>query len=487
MTVLMGRQTPLTLVTPPITYSRGQEVVEFAASLGMDLDPWQQDVLHWALAHDGSGKWSSYEVGLVVPRQNGKTEVLVAAVLAYLVLFGDKLILYSAHEYRTARETWLRMSAIVENSSLSTKIKRINKTHGEEGVEFIGGNRVQFLARSRGSGRGFSGDKVIWDEAYNLPDFAVEATLPTLSARPNPQVWYTSMAPDKDLAPCEPLGRLRERALSGTAKRVVFAEWAIEPHDDHCGNDCVVHDEPSNPRAWAKANPGLGRRLDVDLIEVEMEAMSPDGFARERLGVGNWPTSSTGWGVIDEKIWTSLVSDQAAPVDPVVFAADVTPERSYGAIAAADAVTVEIVDHDRGTHWMVQRILELDAKWGPTVWVIDPSGPAGSLIPPLESNGVTVVKTSARQMTAACGLFFERSVDAKTLRHRGQPELTAALAGAKKRPLGSAWAWSRISPSIDITPLVASTLALWGHQTHGHLIEQQRAPKQYFFDPDKVA
>jgi hypothetical protein len=37
-----------------------------------------------------------------------------------------------------------------------------------------------------------------------------------------------------------------------------------------------------------------------------------------------------------------------------------------------------------------------------------------------------------------------------------------ALAGAQKRPLGDAWAWARRGAGVDISPLVAATLAKWG-------------------------
>jgi hypothetical protein len=51
------------------------------------------------------------------------------------------------------------------------------------------------------------------------------------------------------------------------------------------------------------------------------------------------------------------------------------------------------------------------------------------------------------------------------VRHLATAELIAALDGALKRPLGDAWAWSRKSSSVDISPLVAATLALWGLRT----------------------
>ena len=59
------------------------------------------------------------------------------------------------------------------------------------------------------------------------------------------------------------------------------------------------------------------------------------------------------------------------------------------------------------------------------------------------------------------------TVDEKGLRHLGGLELRQAVKGATKRPLGDAWAWSRRNSTVDISPLVAATLALWGHSNFG--------------------
>jgi hypothetical protein len=40
---------------------------------------------------------------------------------------------------------------------------------------------------------------------------------------------------------------------------------------------------------------------------------------------------------------------------------------------------------------------------------------------------------------------------------------------APTRPLGDAWAWGRKGLSTEITPLVAVSLARWGHATRAHL------------------
>jgi hypothetical protein len=62
----------------------------------------------------------------------------------------------------------------------------------------------------------------------------------------------------------------------------------------------------------------------------------------------------------------------------------------------------------------------------------------------------------------ACGLFYDHAIT-RGLRHIGQPELTDALAGARKNVEDGegAWRWGWRRSSADITPLYAATIALW--------------------------
>jgi hypothetical protein len=150
----------------------------------------------------------------------------------------------------------------------------------------------------------------------------------------------------------------------------------------------------------------------------------------------------------------------------VAFAIDMTPERSHAAICVAGewrgGTHVEVVDHRPGTGWILDRAAELHEKWRPRCWVVDGGGPAGSLIADLEEClGVEVVQPKAREVAASCGQFYD-AVAEQTLSHLDQAPLASALAGAQKRPLGDAWAWARRLVSVDISPLVAVTLAKWG-------------------------
>jgi hypothetical protein len=487
--VLLGDQRPRILWVPDHDASdAGAEAVGLAADVGLDLDPWQAFVLESSLA-ERAGKWAAFEVGLLVSRQNGKGALLEARELAGLFLLDEQLILHSAHEYKTAAEGFKRVLSLIENSDmLRRRVRQVRTSHGEEGIELQNGARLRFLARTTGSGRGFSGDCVILDESQNLPDAAVEALLPTMSARPNPQLWYTFTGADKDLAPCGHIARVRNRGIAGDDPGLAYFEWSIDPHTEFCVHGCRDHDDPGSFDAWARANPGLNIRISPEHVAREFASMSPAGFARERLGVGNWPLDDAAWQVISAAAWDTLEDGRSEATERLVFAADVSPDRAWGAVAVAgrraDGLAhVEVVDHHPRASWIVPRLRELQDRHRPLAVIVDPAGAAGSLVPELEEagfssvgatadpapSGRTLVKPTARDAAQACGLLYDAVTDAGSLRHLGQPELAAALAGATRRPLGDAWAWDRKGSGVDITPLVAATLAHWGLAARGHL------------------
>jgi phage terminase large subunit-like protein len=292
--VLLGDQVPRLSSLPPFgSESSGERALRLAARAGLELDPWQQLVIRAGLRRSGR-RWSAFEVALIVARQNGKGTILEALELAALFLFPDvKLILHSAHEFKTAAEAFLRIRALVEDRpEFERKVSRVRTAAGAEAIELKDGKRLRFVARSSGSGRGFTSDLVILDEAYKLGDQEMAALLPTLSARPDPQVWYTSTAGNPGSTQ---LGRVRERGLTGTDPSLAFMEWSVDP---------LAYDA-ADPGCWAQANPGMGIRIAEDYIGREMAALGPEAFARERLSVGDYPADGGQWETIRADAWAA--------------------------------------------------------------------------------------------------------------------------------------------------------------------------------------
>ena len=90
---------------------------------------------------------ASFEVALIVPRQNGKGSILEALELHALYRDPDcRLILHSAHEFKTAKEAFRRVTALIEESDLlRAQVAHIRYTTGEEGVELRDGSRLKFV------------------------------------------------------------------------------------------------------------------------------------------------------------------------------------------------------------------------------------------------------------------------------------------------------------------------------------------------------
>jgi len=297
--VLLGDQRPRLSSVPPADWSEGRNAVDLAALAGLELDDWQAHVLECGLGRRG-GRWAAFEACLIVARQNGKGAVLEALELAALFLFDDvRLILHSAHEFKTAAEAFLRIRQLIEgNLDFEREVSRIRTAAGAEAVELKNGKRLRFVARSSGSGRGFSSDLVILDEAYQLGDQEMAALLPTLSARPDPQVWYTSTA---GFPTSTQLGLVRARGLRGGDPSLAFLEWSV----DEQGYD------DADERCWAQANPGLGIRIDAEYIAKERAALTPEVFARERLSVGDYPAEDGGWATISADAWGACAAPGA--------------------------------------------------------------------------------------------------------------------------------------------------------------------------------
>lgn len=450
----LGVQVPRLRHAPRVRGSAWEDVSDVAKAYGLVLDPWQENVLQAAMGERSDGQWATPRVGVSVPRQNGKGALIEARELAGLLVFGEQVIVHSAHEQKTARVGFDRIRSYFENyDDLRKRVKQVGTALNREYIELLSGQRLVFPARSKGAIRGFSIDCLILDEGQILGDTAWEAIQPTISARPNPQTWLlgTPPTPLDDGAVFE---RMREAAMVGKDGRLCWCEWSA-------ANGSALDDR----EAWAQANPALGHRITVEAIQDERQSMSEEGFARERLGVWMDMTSQA---VIDPAAWAELADADAARPSPVAFAVDIPPDRSTASIAiVGDRVDgmmqAEIVHstNERGTAWVPARMADLVAKWSPVGVFLDASAPAGSLLGPLADLGVEVVTVSARERGQACGMFFD-AVTEKQLRHGNDPRLNTALGAARKRPLGDAWEWHRKNATADISPLVAVTLALHG-------------------------
>jgi len=438
------------------------ETLELCGSAGLLLDRWQQDILAALLSRGADGRWTCFEVGGAVPRQNGKGEVFGPRLLAGLFITDESFLMHSAHRTDTSLDAMRRLLDSIEAADLNAKVKRVRNTNGQEGIEMMDGRRLRFRTRNKGGGRGFSADFLGADECMDYPEFAHAALLPTLSARPNPQVLYMGSAVDQETHDNGLVfARLRRRGIAGDDPSLAWFEWsAAFDHPDEIEPEAAL-----DPGVWRQANPALGIRITEEYVGNEQRSLDARSFAVERLGVGDWPDPDQDVArpfTVDA--WDSLLDEKSQLEPPVTVAFDVSPERRTAIAAAGQNQNgdwhVEVHYHRQGTGW-VAGVLERMWEGGQVDAIYcDSVGPASSLIVGLQEAGVRVETVNSTELGQCCGRLVDM-VNDETLRHLGSDELRNAVIGARTRPIGDgAWAWGRKHSTVDISPLVASTIAV---------------------------
>lgn len=486
---LRGARHPRVEVKPDcdIAYSYGDVACELMSRAGQVMDPWQSDALDLMMSVKPDGQWACFEYAEIVARQNGKGAILEARALTGFLVLGERLIMWSAHEYKTAMEAFRRCRGLL--LELGEEISpnlinvdgvmiKVNNTNGEESFERLDTRaRIKFIARSKGSGRGFSGDVNIIDETFAYTPIMHDALMPTMNARPNPQIIYTS-SPPLDSFSGEVLFGLRERAEAGGDDSLGYRDWGAEGVLDEL--DSVDLDDQE---LYAKTNPALGMRITLKTVIRNRRSMNDVGFAREILGI--WPRQSKGGGAIDPKQWGDLADENSRRTGDVSIGIDIAPMRDYAAIAVYglrddELGHVQLLSYKGGVGWLIERIVELRDALDPIAIGMG-RGTYESLKVDLEDVGITVPDdpekpergqiafTNGIQMAAACGQIIT-AVRESTLRHLGEHPLDAAVAAAKTRQTGDTIAWHRLDNTTDISPLVSVTVARWAHITRVDLV-----------------
>lgn len=439
-----------------------REAIELCGSAGLVLDGWQKKIVRALLGRKADGRWACFEVAGSVPRQNGKGEVFTTRLAAGLFITDERFLMHSAHRTDTSLDAMRRLLDFIEAADLTSRVKRVRNTNGQEGIELMDGRRLRFRTRNKGGGRGFSADFLGADECMDYPEFAHAALLPTLSARPNPQVLYMGSAVDQETHDNGLVfARLRRRGIAGDDPSLAWFEWSAGfDHPEEIDGESAL-----SPVVWRQANPALGIRITEEYVGNEQRSLDARSFAVERLGVGDWPDPDQD---VDRPFsidaWDALADENSRMQPPVTVAFDVSPERRTAIAAAGQNQDgewhVEVHYHRQGTGW-VAGVLERMWEGGQVDAIYcDSVGPASSLLVTLQEAGVKVETVNSTELGQCCGRLVDM-VNDNTLRHLGSDELRNAVIGARTRPIGDgSWAWGRKHSTVDISPLVAATIAV---------------------------
>ena len=484
MTILLQQPTDLTCLprysTPRTnrpTY--GPRVAEVARNLGYEFMPWQKYVCDIALEVDPLTGFLVYrECTLTVPRQSGKTALLLGVMVhRAIAMISEKertqRILYSAQTRIAARAKWEDEHLKILKKSRYRHDFRPRLAIGQEAILWNNGSSHGITSNKETSGHGETLDLGVVDEAFAQEDNRMEQAFdPAMITRDQPQIWINSTAGTrKSTFLREKVNAGREAAEAGVIKDTCYIEWSAPNEAD-----------PESHETWAQCMPALGHTISIAAIEASKRKLKLADFRRAYLN--QWGDEFPDeWLVISEAKWKGRADGNSSiPLGGrVVFAVDVTPERSWASISVCGLrpdgkMHIETIHHREGTAWVPDEMARLAEKWGGRGWpvrvVIDSASGGASLISEIETacnpaNGsfsTEVIKTTAQQYVAACGMFYDK-IEQDMIYHLGEARMNVAVAGAVKRDLEAAWAWARKGLSVDITPLVGATLALWGFVT----------------------
>lgn len=392
-----------------------------------------------------------------MPRRAGKTTVNLAVNLDRLDIFDASRGWYTAQRRETAaklfRDEWLPMLDHLPH------LYRARKSQGSEGIhKRRGSSRLQLFAPTADALHSTNVDTATVDEAWAFDIDGGEglegAIFPAQLTRPWRQTWIVSAG-----GTIESTWLDRWLDAAGLPGVAVF-DYGADP-------DAPDYD-PGNPDVWLRAHPTAGIAFPLSVLENEWARRRDDAeFERAYLNVWPRPSQVIAAGGIDLALWRAA----AAPSTPIArvtaVAVDVAADRSRAAIAAAGEhdgrLVVEVLDARPGIGWVAAAVKAARAAHGGATVVAD-SLVAASIVAELTRARVSVVPVGASDHARACGTFVDR-VTAGTLTHRAQAVLDDAVAGAARRPLGDAWLWSRSRSTVDISPLVAATLAGWAAAT----------------------
>lgn len=480
----------LHLVPEGLVYQdHGEDAVELARDYGLDLDPWQELVVRTWLGTKPDGTWAASRCGCSVPRQNGKNSILEAVELYLIVGLGYK-VLHTAHEGKTSRKAFQRIGEFFTNPreypQLYAMVTKHHSSTGSEIIELNNGGSVEFIARTRSSGRGFTADVLVMDEAQELNDEQLGTLNPTISAGPhnNPLQIYTGTPPT------EPERGLVWWRIKNHADRTLdpddpfwdttlaWLEWSIKAEIDEDNGDLMIPDL-DDQEIWWWTNPAYKIRINEGVVLGERGAMEEATFARERCGM--WSPEGQ-LQVIPDALWKICGSPDDAPESgPIVYAVDINPEQTWATIVACrrlrgqlHTVVMEAGSCTNGTDWIIRWLN--DPKRVQQLVVVDAQSPAASLIPTLlhKRNEKKLLTTTTQEFTRACGGYLSllkanrKKGDSSNpgihyTTHHDQKLMNDAIKAATKRKIGAegGWGWNRIDRTSDITPIVAASLATY--------------------------
>ena len=452
----IGRQTPTVSRVLPYTDTRGIEAVLLYNQSRRKAQEWQELMMCDIMAQNSDGQWTHMKFGWSVPRQNGKSELLIMRAIWGLT-HGER-VLYTAHLVNTSHAAWEKTAALLEEMGFTENddFKRLAQK-GAEVLEWLrdDGGRINFRTRTVRGGLGETYDLLIIDEAQEYTADQEGAIKHVITASPNPQTLMCGTPPTM-ISKGTVFTAYRGQVLSGEEEDAGWAEWSVPQMSDTKDVDL-----------WYETNPSLGLLTTERTIRNSIGSDTVDDNI-QRLGL--WILSNL-HSAISEEDWDGCKLDGKPQIsgEPALYMG-VKYGKDGNNVSAAVAVKldggrvfVEALDcrpQRNGNSWIIAflqnphfKAVAVDGASGQRI-LADEITDAGLDTP--------VIFPKVSDITTANGLF-EQELFGDSIRHSGQPALRQIVTNCEHRAIGTSggYGYKSILDGADVSLLEAVSLAHW--------------------------
>jgi hypothetical protein len=443
--------------------SKGQDMIDLATELGINLMEWQRYVCIHGHKVREDGRWAHSELGLIMARQQGKSTLMMLRILTGMFVWGEGLQLASAHRLTTSLETFRQIVGLIEtNPRLEKEVKKIRWQHGAEEIELFG-NRRFVVKAANNAARGLSKPETIHlDELREYKDEDAWSSMRySMMAAKNPQVWIYSSAGDQHSVI---LNKLRERALASatTNDPIGWFEWSAEPDAP-----ILLPSGEINWDAFAQANPSLGITIHPDNLKAVIN--DPPDIVRTEV-LAQWVDTINS--AIDAQKW-GLCQTDPIPLDPEAptwLGLDLSPDRKFGALVATQKLPGErfnlVLLHTWSNDYSLNDLAVANdiapyVRRYNTQTVAYSKRTAQAVASRLVPAGIPITDMDGAIYAESCDRWLG-AINSHRLQHGGQDELTQQTLSAAKLPFGDgSWVIGRRASRVAVCAAVASALATY--------------------------
>lgn len=448
------------------------------ATFGWSPMPWQREALEIAFEVDAFGQLWYRDITIVVPRQSGKTTIVLPWGVHRMIGWPERQrLVYIAQTASDGKEKLtVDFLPALESSPLRKLLipNRLGQlahlANGSVHLKWANGSRWDVKPPTEKAGHGGTLHLSIGDEIFGLKDTRLEAALKpaTITVDDRQSLWISTAGETKHKSPFlwskVERGRRRVELVRADPteldrSRTMYIEYSADA-------DADVLD----PMTWWATMPALGFTQTIDSVRSIFEDEEMTEREIRRAFFCQWGDDlATDWKIPRDN-WVAQRDTESQISDRLTWVLDVSPDRAWASIGVAavrddGSFHLEVVSDGPGTDWLIDGDETRDLR-GLADLVRDHGGEVyadfltvGALGPDLLEAGIDIHWMGADDVKAAAPMLLDFVLNRRVW-HLGQAELDEALASAATSIFGDGWKWSRGKSMRPITALVVVTFAL---------------------------